>query len=228
MSFVPTRRFPAHLSKTAKAVGGKGAGVSVSQQINDVVRRVPAWLLYIAAPIPAVWWFYQGLTGGLGPEPIRELEYLYGEFALQLLIAGLAVTPLRVFAGLSLIKYRRAIGVISFSYVFLHLTVWLFLDVQVWSEIWADIIKRPYITIGMLGFLALLPLAMTSNNLSVRKMGPLRWRKLHKLTYLAVTLGGVHFVMLVKGWQVAPMLYLGTILALLALRLVPRRKRAAA
>ncbi|MCP3969367.1 MAG: protein-methionine-sulfoxide reductase heme-binding subunit MsrQ [Rhodobacteraceae bacterium] len=204
------------------------ARISVSQHINDVVRRVPAGLLYILAPLPAIWWFYQGLTGGLGPEPIRSLEHLYGELALQLLIAGLAVTPLRRFAGLNLLKFRRALGLVAFGYVVLHLTVWLVLDMGVWSRIWADIVKRPYITIGMAGLAALLPLAVTSNNLSLRRLGPVRWRGLHRLTYLAVLLGGAHYVMLVKGWQIEPILYLGLILALLAARLLPRRGRVAA
>ena len=79
---------------------------------------------------------------------------------------------------------------------------------QILGQIWADILKRPYITIGMLGFLCMVPLAITSNNLSVRKLGP-TWRRLHKLTYVAVLLGAVHFLMLVKGFQIEPMIYLG-------------------
>lgn len=203
-------------------------GVSIAQRINGATRRFPPGLLYLMAPIPAVWWFYQGLTGGLGPEPIKALEHLCGEFALQLLIFGLAVTPLREFTGLNLIRFRRAIGVIAFSYVFLHLCIWLFLDVQIVSQIWADILKRPYITIGMVGFVTLVPLAVTSNSLSVRKLGPLRWRKLHRLVYGAVLLGGAHFLMVVKGWQLEPMIYLGVIVILLAARLAPRRRGSAA
>jgi len=86
------------------------------------------------------------------------------------------------------------------------------------SQIWADIIKRPYITIGMLGFSLLIPLAITSNNWSVRKLGP-AWRKLHKLTYAAVILGGAHYLMLVKTWQAEPLIYMVVILGLLALKL---------
>ncbi len=201
----------------------------IAQGVNSAARRVPAWVIYALAPIPAAWWFYLGLTGGLGAEPIKELEHLYGEFALQLLILGLAITPLRSFANINLIKFRRALGVVAFSYVFLHLLVWLVLDMNVlWSQIWADVLKRPYITIGMAGFVLLVPLAMTSNNLSLRRLGPVRWRKLHKLTYGAVLLGGLHYLMLVKGWQVEPMVYLGVIVALLGLRMIPARKRAAA
>ena len=102
-----------------------------------------------------------GLTGGLGAEPIQALEHKLGEFALQLLMAGLVFTPLRNHTGINLIKIRRAVGLIAFLYVFLHLLVWLILDVQVLSEIVADILKRPYITVGMISFLLMVPLAVT-------------------------------------------------------------------
>jgi methionine sulfoxide reductase heme-binding subunit len=118
----------------------------------------------------------------------------------------------------NLIRFRRAIGVLAFTYVALHLLVWLVLDVQALERIWADIVKRPYITVGMIGFVAMIPLALTSNNWSVRRLGP-TWRQLHKLTYLVVLLGAVHFVMLRKGLQIEPLLYLGAIVLLLALRL---------
>lgn len=193
-------------------------------RLNRGLRRVPAWLLYIVLPLPAVWYLYLGLTGGLGAEPIKALEHELGEFALQLLIFGLAVTPLRKHVGVNLIKFRRAIGLMAFLYVFLHLLTWLVLDVQILSQIWADILKRPYITVGMAGFALLVPLALTSNNWSVRRLGP-RWRKLHKLTYAAVLLGGLHFVMLVKGFQLEPLIYLGVILGLLALRIEPGKLR---
>lgn len=191
--------------------------------LNDLARRIPNGVLYVLGPIPALWWLYLGLTGQLSVEPIKELEHRLGEFALQLLIACLCITPLRDHLGVNLIKLRRAVGLVAFGYVLLHLMVWLFLDVQILGQIWADIVKRPYITIGMAGFVFLVPLAATSNNWSVRKLGPAGWRRLHKLTYLAVTLGGVHFLMLVKGWQLEPIFYLLAIVALLAMRLLPRR-----
>lgn len=196
----------------------------LAKSFNRATRRVPPWALYLLAPIPAVWWFYQGLTGGLGAEPINALERLYGEFALQVLILGLAVTPLKTHLKIDLVKFRRAIGVIGFFYVFAHLLVWLVLDVGILSQIWADIVKRPYITVGMLSFLALIPLALTSNNWSLRKLGGARWKTLHKLTYGAVLLGGVHGLMVAKGIQYEPLLYLAAILFLLGLRLIPRRR----
>lgn len=200
---------------------------AVIDSINGVFRKIPVAAVYIALAVPAVWLFYLGFTGGLGIEPIKALEHELGEIALQLLIVGLAITPLRQHLRLNLIKFRRAIGVMAFLYVTLHLLVWLVLDVQIIAQIWADIIKRPYVTIGMAGFLAMVPLAITSNNWSVRKLGP-KWRKLHKLTYVAVILGGLHYIWLVKGFQLEPVLYMAVILGLLALRLKPKRRAVAA
>lgn len=188
------------------------------QAINQTLRRIPVWAVYLMGALPAPWLFYLGLTGGLGIEPIEALEHRYGELALQLLIAGLAITSLRRFVGLNLMKFRRAIGVLTFVYVSLHLLVWLVLDVQLPSQIWADILKRPYITVGIGAFLLLLPLTATSNNWSVRRLGP-RWRRLHWLVYPAALLGGLHYVMLAKGFQIEPLIYLAVIVILLALRL---------
>ena len=193
------------------------------QTINTQLRRVPVWCVYILCALPAPWLFYLGLTGGLGVEPIEELEHRYGELALQFLIAGLAVTPLRQISGINLMRFRRAIGLVTFFYVVCHLLVWLFLDVQIWSEIWADIVKRPYITIGMLAFALMVPLALTSNDRSVRLLGA-AWRKLHKLVYVVAILGALHFVWLAKGFQIEPLLYMAAVLGLLAFRL-PKRKR---
>ncbi len=188
------------------------------QSVNQIIRKIPVWAVYLFGALPAPWFLYLGLTGGLGVEPIKALEHELGELALQLLILGLAVTPLRRYLGLNLLKFRRAIGVLAFAYVALHMLVWLVLDVQLPSQIWADILKRPYITVGMAGFVLLLPLVVTSNNWSVRRLGP-RWRSLHKLVYLAVLLGGVHYVMLAKGFQLEPLLYLAAIVGLLVARL---------
>ncbi|MBY6084686.1 protein-methionine-sulfoxide reductase heme-binding subunit MsrQ [Ruegeria arenilitoris] len=187
-------------------------------KLNQILRRVPVWAVYIAGLVPVPWLFYQGMTGGLGVEPIEALEHEYGELALQLMILGLAVTPLRRLTGLNLMKFRRAIGILTLSYVVCHLLVWLVLDVQDPGQIWADIIKRPYITVGMVAFVLMLPLGITSNNASVRWLGA-AWRRLHKLVYPAAILAGLHYVMLAKGFQIEPLIYLSVILALLLLRL---------
>ncbi len=192
--------------------------------LNSALRRIPTWSLYLLGGLYPVWLLYLGMTGSLGADPVKALEHVLGTRALQLLILGLAVTPLRRFSGLNLIRFRRAIGVLTFAYVALHLLVWLVLDVQILSQILVDIAKRPYVTIGMAGFVLLLPLALTSNTLSVKRLGA-RWKRLHLLTYPAAILGGLHYVMLVKGFQIEPLIYLAVILGLLATRfpLTPRR-----
>ena len=191
----------------------------VVDKINGAARRVPTWAVYILYLLPVPWLLYLAQTGGLGREPIKALEHELGEIALQLLIIGLCITPLRQYLGLNLLKFRRTFGLLAFTYVALHLLVWVVSDMSLlWGQMWADIWKRPYITIGMAGFVALLPLAITSNNLSVRKMGAAAWRKLHKLTYVAVILGGIHYLWLVKGIQFEPIIYMAVILGLIALR----------
>jgi len=187
-------------------------------RINQLLRKVPTWLVYIVGLIPVPLFLYLAQTGGLGREPIKALEHELGELALKLIIVGLAITPLRKFVGLNLIKFRRSIGVLAFTYVALHLLVWLVLDVGILSQIWADILKRPYITIGMVGFVVMIPLAVTSNNWSVKRLGG-KWRRLHQLTYVAAALGGLHFIMIAKGIQLEPLIYMAVILSLLVYRL---------
>lgn len=199
--------------------------MDVIGSINGGLRRVPAWTIYIVCAAWTAWMFWLGVTGALGVEPVERLEHAYGERALQLIVLGLMVTPLRKWVGLNLMKFRRAIGVSAFFLVFAHLLVWAVLDVQSISAVWADIVKRPYITIGMASFLLLLPLAITSNNASVKRLGAAAWRKLHWLTYPAAILGALHYMMLVKGFQIEPIEYSVIIIGLLAMRLPSMAKR---
>ena len=129
------------------------------------------------------------------------------------------MTPLRIWAGINLIKFRRAIGLLAFFYILAHFLVFAVLDVQTLGRVVTEVIKRPYVTVGFLGFLSLIPLAVTSNNWSIRRMGPLRWRRLHKLAYPAAIMGALHYIWLVKGWPLEPFLYMGAVIALLVLRL---------
>jgi sulfoxide reductase heme-binding subunit YedZ len=202
--------------------------MDVAGRINGLLRHVPPWIVYLLLALPLVSLVWQAVSGGLGPDPVRTLERSLGETGLQLIVAGLLVTPLRRLLGVNLIRYRRAIGVMAFAYVALHLTVWVSLDLAFrWAEIGTDLLKRPYIIVGMIGFLALLPLAVTSNNLSVRKLGPVVWKRLHRLTYVAAVAGAVHYLMLVKAWPLEPILYAAAIAVLLALRLWWARGRVA-
>lgn len=194
--------------------------------MNGYLRRVPVWLIYTIGVLPVPFWLWLGINGQLGIDPVKEIEHRLGELALQTLLVCLAITPLRRYARLNLMKFRRAIGVLAFYYVTCHLLVWLVLDVQIPAQIWADILKRPYVTIGMAAFALLLPLAVTSNNWSVRRLGN-AWRRLHRLVYPAVLLGAIHYLMLVKGFQFEPLIYLGMVLLLLGLRLPDLRRRTA-
>ncbi len=201
--------------------------MSVSQTINGGLRRVPAWTIYIVGAVYAVWEFWRALNQ-IGPylvEPINVLERAYGEIALILLVAGLMVTPLRKWTGVNLIKFRRAIGVTAFFFVLAHFLVFAILDVQSVSRVWTEIVKRPYVTVGMASFLMLIPLAVTSNNLSVRKLGAATWRKMHKLTYPAAILGAIHYLWLVKGFQLEPIIYILVIVGLIATRYVSSERR---
>ena len=204
---------------------------AMTNTLNSALRRIPAWTIYIVFAIYAVWQFWLALNqqGRYLAEPINELEREYGETALKLIVAGLIVTPLRSFAGINLLKFRRAIGVTAFFLVLAHFLVWAVLDVQSLARVWEEIVKRPYVTVGMAGFVLLIPLALTSNNVSVRKLGAATWRKLHKLTYPAAVLGAVHYLWLVKGFQIEPIIYLLVILALIATRYWPiaRQRRSA-
>lgn len=189
------------------------------QKINGLLRRFPTWPLYLLAPVPGLVLFYLAVTNQLGPDPLQVMERQLGKWALQMLIVTMLVTPVRNWVGINLIKFRRVFGLTGFLYVVFHLLTWLVLDKQFfWGEILKDLIKRPYIVIGMVGFVILLPLAITSNNKIIRKMGPLRWRKLHKLSYGAVLAGAVHYMMVVKAWPLEPMLYLLGVAVLLLIR----------
>lgn len=203
--------------------------MTLADRLNAALRPVPAWPIYIVAALPPAWLLWRGVQGQLGADPVKAIEHQMGLWALQLLIAGLAITPLRRFLGLNLLRYRRAIGVTAFVYVVLHLLAWLVLDMGLlWGQALQDIVKRPYITVGMASLLLLTPLALTSNDWSVRRLGGMRWRRLHRLVYPAVVLGAVHYLWLVKSWPPEPIVYLTIVLALLALRLIPRTRRAAA
>ena len=192
-----------------------------AQRINDLLRRLPAWPLYPLGMLPFAFLLWQTLAGNLGPDPLKAIEHRLGDLGLQFLLAGLCVTPLRDLTGVALIRYRRALGLLCFAYASLHLATWLFLDLQLrWSEIGADLAKRPYIILGMVGFAALVPLAITSNNLSLRRLGPVRWRRLQKLAYVAAFMTALHYLVLAKAWTPKPMLYFAVAMLLLGLRVV--------
>lgn len=183
---------------------------------SDPARRA----IYIAGMVPAVWYFYLGVIDQLGADPQKTLERLLGLWALRYLILCLAITPVRRLGGPNLVRYRRAIGLLAFYYAALHLTVYTVLDQGLdLSAIWADVVKRPYITVGMLAFVILVPLAVTSNSAMIRRLGGSVWQKLHRWVYVAAPAAAIHFVMVVKAWPPEPLIYAGIITVLLLFRL---------
>ncbi|MFT4150974.1 MAG: protein-methionine-sulfoxide reductase heme-binding subunit MsrQ [Paracoccaceae bacterium] len=190
-------------------------------RLNRWARRVPTGVVYFGGLIPLVWIVWLTVAGTIGADPVKEIEHRLGLLGLQFLLASLCVTPLR-WGGLNLLKFRRALGLLTFLYVALHLVAWIVLDMGLrWSEMGADLVKRPYIIVGMLGFLALVPLAVTSNRASIRAMGA-GWGRLHRLAYAAVLLGALHFLILVKAWPAEPILYTAGAVLLVAARPVHR------
>jgi sulfoxide reductase heme-binding subunit YedZ len=190
--------------------------------VNGYARRVPTWVVYLAGLIPLGLLVWGAVADDLGADPVKVIEHRLGELGLQFLLASLAVTPLRR-VGLNLIRFRRALGLLAFGYVGLHLLAWVWLDMGLrWAEMAADLVKRPYVILGMVGFLAMLPLALTSTNAAIRRMGPVAWGRLHRLAYLAILAGVLHLVLLSKVWTAEVLLYLALTLGLLGLRLLPR------
>ncbi|MDZ4311747.1 MAG: protein-methionine-sulfoxide reductase heme-binding subunit MsrQ [Cypionkella sp.] len=191
--------------------------------INQTARRIPAYTIYIAGIALAAWVIYAALAT---PDPAKVLERDLGTKGLQILIATLCITPLRWY-GVNLLKFRRALGLTGFMFIALHLMTWVVLDLALrWSEILTELTKRPFIIVGMLAFVALIPLAVTSNNTMVKRLGALRWKRLHWLAYPATLAGAVHFVMIGKVYTLESALYFAAVAGLLLARRLKARKKA--
>jgi sulfoxide reductase heme-binding subunit YedZ len=178
-------------------------------------------LVWIACLLPLAWLIYGAYAGTLGANPIENITHRTGLTTLILLLTGLAITPLRRWTGLLwLIQYRRLLGLFAFFYGCLHLLIYIVLD-QTFSvpSMIHDIAKRPFITMGMLAWLCLFPLALTSTRNSIRRLGK-NWLRLHRLVYLAATAGAIHFYWLVKRDKHQPSEYLFVLAVLLSARLV--------
>lgn len=178
------------------------------------------WALYALGFVPAGVAFYQGATGGLGADPVKSFEHLLGIWALRFLILTLLITPLREIGNFNLVRYRRALGLLAFYYALMHFAAYMLLDQALdFPAIMQDISRRPFITIGMVSLALLIPLALTSNNWAIRKLGR-RWSRLHKLVYIAIAGGALHFILSTKGWQAEPVIYAFIVAALLAWRVI--------
>ena len=179
--------------------------------------------LFLACLAPAVAAVAEVFLSDSPPgDPVAFLTRQSGELALKFMVITLSMTPLRLLTAWSApLKLRRMFGLFAFFYAACHFSVYLFLDLQLnFALVLDDIIKRKYITVGFAAFLLLLPLAATSNNFSIRRLGAKMWTKLHRAAYAIGILGAVHFLWLEKGDDLGePLAYLAVICALLAVRL---------
>lgn len=190
----------------------------------------PTWRRWLLKPLVffAMLWpladlAHGALTASLGADPQKVIMLATGRWALYSLILCLSMTPLRQLTGQpAWIAFRRMLGLFSFFYLCLHLTTFVVLYMGVeWRNIGAEIIERPYITVGMLAFLLMLPLAITSNRYSMRKLG-CRWHKLHRLVYVTAVLGVWHYFWQVKSNLNQPVLFIFILSLLFGLRIYSR------
>lgn len=186
------------------------------QQFSFIVKP----LVFIACLSPLALLIAGLLQDSLGANPIEELTRRSGEWALRFLLFTLSMTPIqRLFKQAWPIKLRRMLGLYTFFYACVHLLTYIWLDQFFdWGEIFTDILKRPFILVGMLAFLLLVPLAATSTHAMIRRLGRL-WKRLHQLVYVISGLGVLHFFMLVKKDLFTPSIYLVILMILLGIRL---------
>jgi len=188
------------------------------------------WALYAVGLLPAVWTFYLGASDQLGADPVKTFELFLGLWTIRFLILTLAVSPARDLLGWNYLRYRRALGLLTFYYALMHFTVYMVLDQALdLSAVLDDVLKRPFIMFGMAGLALLVPLAVTSNNFSIRKMG-MKWIWLHKLIYIIAAAGALHFALSTKILDLEQYIYVGLIILLILYRswrpIARSRKRA--
>ena len=184
-------------------------------------------VLFILIMFPSLLWAYQFVTGNLGVNPIEKLMDELGLMALRLIIITLMITTLSNIKSLkSIVVLRRMIGLFAFYYVCLHFSTYIvldhFLDMQFIIQ---DIIKRPFITFGFISFLFLIPLASTSTNNMIKRLGFKLWKKIHYLIYPVAILASMHFYVLVRADKTEPVIYMGIIILLLLHRIFKRLTR---
>ena len=184
-------------------------------------------VLFILILFPSLLWAYQFVTGNLGVNPIEKLMDELGLMALRLIIITLMITSLSNIKNLkSIVVLRRMIGLFAFYYVCLHFSTYIvldhFLDIQFIIQ---DIIKRPFITFGFISFLFLIPLASTSTNNMIKRLGFKLWKKIHYLIYPVAILASMHFYVLVRADKTEPVIYMGIIILLLLHRIFKRLTR---
>ncbi len=188
-------------------------------QKRIVLLKIFVWILCLA-PVGAL--VFRGLRSDLGANPIEKVLNSLGFWTLTLLLSSLAITPLRRLTGLNwLIRFRRLVGLFAFFYVCLHFVTYLVLDQELdLAAALKDIPQRPFIAVGFVAFVLLIPLAVTSTTWSIRKLGGKNWNRLHKLVYISAIAGVIHFFWRVKSDYFEPQLFAGILALLLGYRVI--------
>ena len=189
-----------------------------------MTRPARIWLkavVWVCCLLPLLVLAYYATSSGLGANPISFVTNWLGQWTFRLLLATLALTPLRIVFGLSWpLRLRRLLGLFAFFYASLHFLVWILIDHYFnWDQMLADLVKRRYITVGMLALLLLVPLAVTSTSGMVRRLGGTVWRRIHRVVYLVGVLAALHFLWLAKQGRTAPYVYAAILALLLGVRL---------
>lgn len=176
-------------------------------------------VLFVLCLVPLGLFTFDVVSGELSADPVKDATLFTGDWTLRFLLITLCITPLRRLLGwIWLIKLRRMLGLYAFFYACLHFIVWFWLDRELqFGDVFEDIIERPYITVGFSAFMMLIPLALTSNKYSIRRLKK-RWQSLHKLVYLIGGLGVLHFLWLVKSDVLEPVIYGVLLIILLGVR----------
>lgn len=192
---------------------------SFSKSWHKILAKAPVWILCLAPLARLIW---KGVHNSLGANPIEFITLSTGTWTLVLLLATLGITPLRRLTGQNwLIRYRRLLGLFAFFYAALHFTTFVWLDKFFdFREMVKDVAKRPFITAGFLAFTLLIPLAVTSTNGAIRKLGGKNWRMLHRLIYVCASLAVLHYWWKVKADTRRPAIYATILALLLAYRVV--------
>ncbi len=188
-------------------------------RLNAALRRLPRGAVWVAGLIPFLLLASDTLRGRLGVDPVRAIEHRSGRIAIYFLVATLCVTPLLRLARINAMRFRRALGMLSFLYAALHVAAWAVLDMGLaWGRIGGDLMNRPYLTIGAISGVILALLAATASDLAIRRLGSARWRAIHRGIYVAAPLAGWHWLLVEKIPGPKEQAILAVILGLLAWR----------
>ena len=184
------------------------------------MRRLPIPVVWLAGAIPLALLVLDTLGGRLGADPVVTIEHRLGRTALYFVIAALTITPLMRLGRVNLVRYRRPLGLLAFSYAVLHVAAWVVLDMGLlWGQILRDVVKRPYLIVGMAAFVILAVMAATSSDSAIRRLGARRWKTLHRALYAGVLLAILHWLWAYKLWPDKAVAIGVGVMVILALRL---------